>query len=686
MCILGLGELHLETQRDRPDASVRLLWRPAELRVACDLACLQPASVIMLIRLRSLPAARYCAVLHSARCRQLCSIPSPSPPPPPTPPPPTPAFLSDERIRVDATYNRWLQLVPAAAAGIGIGTYMSVPAVLGPFVCRAQGVVAQAPTDFMMSDLLPVATAMPLVAGLFAAGLASKSEQFGHRRLAWMSSIIYPLGVYGLSAAAINAHSLPAFALSYALLGGFGFFCGYPQLPPFLTSKWFPDRRGLVMSLYMTCFGSGMLVAVPLCQRLLAHFRTPPVRLGSLDDVVLSTGDAGERLALVDGVPREVIVATSRDLIEAGFTSGVSEGVFLLGTGSNGVCEAILGMGGCVFGLMQFAFWGYRLPASGIYTPAAADASTTASTAASTTSTTASTTTANESERSTTAQPKASPAAAAPSPLPAALDINLPAAMQTPNFYLLFAGSVGVCMTGLPFIQLSKFMVNDIFGASMGSNTAAIAATYPALVASANMGGRFIWGPISDRISCLNTTVLFGLSVPAILLGPYATGIVATDPATALTLFKYSALLSVGIFAGMPVLLAPAAADIFGGTHSGEIYRRLWLTVPLANFMGTTLFSKARDAAYTRHATSLADQVDDEAFTAAFGSGKDALPALISNKTVTMPRLLHMLPEGTADPSPYLYNDIFYGIAGCSALALLCNVAAFKLPVRSRTP
>ena len=77
--------------------------------------------------------------------------------------------------------------------------------------------------------------------------------------------------------------------------------------------------------------------------------------------------------------------------------------------------------------------------------------------------------------------------------------------------------------------------------------------------------------------------MLFGASVPALLLGPFATGIVATDPDTALLLFRSSALMSVGIFAGMPVLLAPAAAEIFGGRYSGEIYRRLWLTVPLAN-------------------------------------------------------------------------------------------------------
>ena len=51
-----------------------------------------------------------------------------------------------------------------------------------------------------------------------------------------------------------------------------------------------------------------------------------------------------------------------------------------------------------------------------------------------------------------------------------------------------------------------------------------------------------------------------------------------------------------------------------GGRYSGEIYRRLWLTVPLANFAGTTVMSKARDAAYARHATQLATQVDEGAF------------------------------------------------------------------------
>jgi hypothetical protein len=114
--------------------------------------------------------------------------------------------------------------------------------------------------------------------------------------------------------------------------------------------------------------------------------------------------------------------------------------------------------------------------------------------------------------------------------------------------------------------------------------------------------------------------MLFGVSVPALLAIPAGTALVATDPQTALLAFRASALLSIGVFAGMPVLLPPAAATIFGVSHSGEIYRRLWLTVPLANFVGTSVMARARDNAYARHASELADGIDDARFTAAFGA------------------------------------------------------------------
>ena len=63
---------------------------------------------------------------------------------------PVSTLMSDARITAAAGYNRWQQLFPACFAGTALGTYFAVPGVLGPHICRAQGVVAAAASDFSM--------------------------------------------------------------------------------------------------------------------------------------------------------------------------------------------------------------------------------------------------------------------------------------------------------------------------------------------------------------------------------------------------------------------------------------------------------------------------------------------------------------------------------------------------------
>ena len=89
------------------------------------------------------------------------------------------------------------------------------------------------------------------------------------------------------------------------------------------------------------------MLPFPPWQALLAHFRQAPERLGGLNEVSLALGSAGERLATVpgpEGLTRqvEVVLATQRDLVTSGF-SGLEEGVYLVGSGSNGVCETMVG-------------------------------------------------------------------------------------------------------------------------------------------------------------------------------------------------------------------------------------------------------------------------------------------------------------------------------------------------------
>ena len=112
----------------------------------------------------------------------------------------------------------------------------------------------------------------------------------------------------------------------------------------------------------------------------------------------------------------------------------------------------------------------------------------------------------------------------------------------------------------------------------------------------------------------------------------------------------------------------------------------MWFFLPLANVVGASLVTQVRDYSYARHALALTELVPDDAFREAFGAAKaDAAEALIASKTVTLPLLLRLLPPGTPDPSPLLYDDAFYTLAGFSTLAFACNVAAFRIAVRPPT-
>ena len=67
------------------------------------------------------------------------------------------------------------------------------------------------------------------------------------------------------------------------------------------------------------------------------------------------------------------------------------------------------------------------------------------------------------------------------------------------------------------------------------------------------------------------------------------------SPHEAINLFRAGTVTAAMCYGGAPVMLAPAVGNIFGARHTTEIYSRLWIAIPLANMLGTTLLSKARD-------------------------------------------------------------------------------------------
>ena len=113
------------------------------------------------------------------------------------------------------------------------------------------------------------------------------------------------------------------------------------------------------------------------------------------------------------------------------------------------------------------------------------------------------------------------------------------------------------------------------------------------------------------------------------------------------------------------------------------MYWRTWIALPIANVVATGYLARARDANYREAALDLATRCDADAFMAAFGACNEphAVARLVDAKTVTIPMLLKIAPHGTADPSPWLYHEVLTQFAAVGAIAAVCNVAAFRLPL-----
>jgi len=65
----------------------------------------------------------------------------------------------------------------------------------------------------------------------------------------------------------------------------------------------------------------------------------------------------------------------------------------------------------------------------------------------------------------------------------------------------------------------------------------------------------------------------------------------------------------------------------------------------------------------------LLEKVDEDEFVKTFGVGTDQAQPLIEAKTLTISKLMEVVPSGTQDPSPFIYNSTLYTMAGLAAVA-----------------
>ena len=183
--------------------------------------------------------------------------------------------------------------------------------------------------------------------------------------------------------------------------------------------------------------------------------------------------------------------------------------------------------------------------------------------------------------------------------------VHLRDAHRTRSFWLIWAVLTLNVSAGIGVIGMASPMLQEIFGGSLigrpdlpfngldaGQKTAiaAIAAGFTGLLSLFNIGGRFFWASLSDKIGRKATyATFFLLGIVLYALTPTF----AYMGSTALFVLAFGVILSMygGSFATVPAYLA----DVFGTQYVGAIHGRLLTAWSTAGIIGPVVVSQIRE-------------------------------------------------------------------------------------------
>ncbi len=180
-------------------------------------------------------------------------------------------FLSRENIVAKPGFNRWLVPPAALAIHLSIGQAYAFSVFKLPLT-KVLGITESAPADWKQTQLAWIFTIAIVFLGLSAAVFGRWLEHAGPRKSGVAAACCWGLG-FLISAFGVKAHNIWLIYLGYGVLGGCGLGLGYIT-PVSTLIKWFPDRRGMATGMAIMGFGGGALIASPLSQRLLDHYKS----------------------------------------------------------------------------------------------------------------------------------------------------------------------------------------------------------------------------------------------------------------------------------------------------------------------------------------------------------------------------------------------------------------------------
>ena len=543
------------------------------------------------------------------------------------------SVFSKVTITANNDFNRWYVPPISISIHLCIGSVYAW-SMFNPALTTSLGVVTSSSNDWSLSDVVWIFSTAIVFLGLAAAFAGKWLEEVGPRLVGFVSACLWG-GGFLVGSLGIFYHQLFLVYLGYGVMGGCGLGLGYVS-PVSTLIRWFPDRRGMATGMAIMGFGGGAMIGAPLISYLLDLFHVAPVYLGSLNEVILKTID-GVRYADINNVLTEVVVLAASEAIESNYNAGV----YVVGTGDTGAGMTFVTLGISYFIIMSLASFGYRIPPEN-WKPKNWD----------------------ESKRRVNSSPVTN------------ANVHIDEALKTPQFYFLWIVLCFNVTAGIGVLGVAKTMMSEIFSSALPSIVnASFAATYVLMISAFNMVGRFFWASTSDYIGRKNTYyIFFILGILLYTSIPFTASAMSINPSIVLLIYFYAATMIIftmygGGFATIPAYLA----DIFGTKYVGGIHGRLLTAWSTAGVIGPLAITTLRSSSIDSAILDLSQKVDPLKFQNFFGDSIENISQLIITKTVTIPKLMSLAPEGTIDPTSTVYNSTMFLMAFLLAIALLAN-------------
>ena len=338
---------------------------------------------------------------------------------------------------------------------------------------------------------------------------------------------------------------------------------------------------------------------------------------------------------------KEVVLATKADIARLPYE--LQEGWYVVGSGSTGAAPALAAMGLTYLGIMGWAAYNIRTPYPG-YTVETSAAE-------------------NENKNKYVA------------PVPKG-NVDMDTVMKTPQFYLL--GTVFFCLAsgGMGLFSVAKPMMADVFSSALPSIvTASFASSYILMMSSGNLGGRIGWAALSDKIGRRRVFQLFTFgSIPLYLSLPFfVDSVISTGSALPLAAFIASTTLAISAMGGTYALLPAYESDLFGSKYVGGIHGRVLLASSASALAGPSALIWMRGQSEKNAIKDLISKVDPTDFQSTFGADPSQYEQLLEARSLTIPRLMDLVPEGIPDPTPHIYDTTMYTLSGLMAVAAVAH-------------